>query len=446
MIRPGAGAAIAGRLLFWTRASTNAYADAGRFSARSNSLMKSTTPIDERSAAPQPASSRTHGSRMQVVYRAMAFALAAVFLASVARFYHRDTGFTSLIGFPDDNDVEPPALRAVPHFTHPAWASYDGQFYAERALDPLVRDPAVDHAMDLAPYRARRILFSWTAYVLGLGRPAWILEAYALQNVASWLILAAVLTRWFPLRTPRALALWTACMFSHGLLWSVRFALLDGPSLVLLTAAILASERGRYFLSAVIAGVNGLGRETNVLGAAAQPFAGTGKPTSIRGWLRLGAALVAVVLPILMWEDYLRSIYRSTIFAASGDQLTVPATALAATAMRVVSTAGAQGLFSSAGLQVCLVLAMMVQGVYLAFRRRYDEPWWRVAAAYAVLMLLIDRVLWEPATGAITRVMLPMTVGFNVMLAREARGPVFWSWFVLGNLHVVPSFWVMPLV
>ena len=53
--------------------------------------------------------------------------------------------------------------------------------------------------MDLAPYRARRILFSWTAFLLGLGRPAWILEAYALQNVAGWLLLAALLTRWMPL-------------------------------------------------------------------------------------------------------------------------------------------------------------------------------------------------------------------------------------------------------
>jgi len=61
-------------------------------------------------------------------------------------------------------------------------------------------------------------------------------------------------------------------------------------------------------------------------------------------------------------------------------------------------------------------------------------------------MLLIDRVLWEPATGAITRVMLPMTVGFNVMLAREERAVPFWWWFLTGNLHLIPSFWVMPLI
>src|SRR5690349_20890559 len=114
--------------------------------------MKSTTGSGgERVAARQPASS----SRMHRVYRGMALTLGVVFLASVARFYHRDTGFTSLIAFPAGHEYEAPALRAIPHFDYPAWASYDGQFYAQRALDPLVRDPDVDRAMDLAPYRAR---------------------------------------------------------------------------------------------------------------------------------------------------------------------------------------------------------------------------------------------------------------------------------------------------
>ena len=98
-----------------------------------------------------------------------------LFFASVARFYHRGTGFTALIGFPPAGDSEPPALQAVPHYQYPLWASYDGQFYAQRALDPLLRDPTIDRGMDLAPFRARRILFSGTAYVLGMGKPVWIL-------------------------------------------------------------------------------------------------------------------------------------------------------------------------------------------------------------------------------------------------------------------------------
>jgi len=140
----------------------------------------------------------------------------AIFLASIARFYHRDTGFTALIGFPEGRTFKAPALLATPHYQYPAWASYDGQFYAQRALDPFVRDAEIDRAMDLAPFRARRILFSWTAYLAGLGKPAWILEAFALQNVVAWLLLAALLTRWMSPHTPRGLALWCACLLSHG--------------------------------------------------------------------------------------------------------------------------------------------------------------------------------------------------------------------------------------
>jgi hypothetical protein len=99
--------------------------------------------------------------------------------------------------------------------------------------------------MDLPAFRARRILFSWTAYALGLGRPAWIIQVYALQNVVCWLLLAWLLARWIPPDTLRGLALWTACLFSHGLLWSVRFALLGGPSLLLIACAVRAVEASR---------------------------------------------------------------------------------------------------------------------------------------------------------------------------------------------------------
>ena len=328
-------------------------------------------------------------------------------------------------------------MRGVPHFDYPPWASYDGQFYAQRALDPLCRDPLTDRAMDLAPFRARRILFSWTAYVLGLGRPAWILEAYALQNVACWLLLAWLLARWIPPLTARGLALWTACLLSHGVLWSVRFALLDVPSLVLIVLAVRAVEAGRPLLSAAIVGIAGLGRETNLLAGAAQPL-----PRNRRGWMRLAFAIVLAALPLLLWEDYLRSIYRSTIFAGT-DTLSVPGTALAARWMQALRGLRTGGIFSAAWLPFALLSSLVVQAVYVVARREYPSPWWRVAVAYVALMLVLDRVLADPHTGAITRVLLPLTVGFNILLAAEARPVRFWSWFTAGNLHLLSAYGVM---
>lgn len=390
--------------------------------------------MDERQAHRAVATTR------QWMYRGLAIALVMLFLVSVARFYHPGTGFTALIGFREGHESEPPAMREVPHFDYPPWASYDGQFYAQRALDPFCRDPVVDRAMDLPPFRARRILFSWTAYALGLGRPAWIIEVYALQNVVCWLLLAWMLTRWIPLTTGRGFALWTACLFSHGVLWSVRFALLDAPSLVLTVCAVWAVERGRPLLSAAIVGVAGLGRETNLLVGAAQPF-----PRSRRAWMRLGAAAMIATIPLLLWEDYLRSIYRSTIFAGA-DTLMAPGTALTFRWLQAVGSARAAGLLSGEWLPVGLLSSMVVQGTYMGVRREYGAPWWRVAVPYVVLMLLFDRVLADPNTGAITRVLLPMTVGFNILLLDEPRRLPFWAWFAAGNLHLLSALRVMPLL
>ena len=383
---------------------------------------------------------RTIAATRQWTYRGLAIALVILFLAAVARFYHPGTGFTALIGFPAGHDHEAPAMREVPHFDYPAWASYDGQFYAQRALDPLCRDPLVDRAMDLAPFRARRILFSWTAYALGLGRPAWIIAIYAVQNVVCWLVLACLLARWIPPTSGRGLALWTACLFSHGVLWSVRFALLDAPSLVLTVCAVWAVERGRPLLSAAIVGIAGLARETNLLVLAAQPF-----PTDRRTWMRLMAAITIAAVPLLLWEDYLRSIYRSTIFAGA-DQFMTPGVALTASGSQALSAVRAGGLFSADGLAFLLLASLVVQAVYVIVRREYASAWWRVAVPYVVLMLLLDRVLADPNTGAITRVMLPLTVGFNVLLATESRPSRFWPWFAAGNLHLLSALTVMPLI
>jgi len=51
----------------------------------------------------------------------------------------------------------------------------------------------------------------------------------------------------------------------------------------------------------------------------------------------------------------------------------------------------------------------------------------------------MDPVLWSPNTGAITRVLLPLTCAFNILLAREQPSPRFWALFVAGNLHLLAS-------
>ena len=359
----------------------------------------------------------------------------ALFLASVARFYHPGLGFSALLII-SESDRKTATLRALPHYEYPAGNAYDGGMYAQLAMDPLLRDPEIDAVLDAPAYRARRILFSATAYLFGLGKPGWILQAYALQNVLAWLLLAWTLTRWIPPDGPRLFTLWALSMFSHGLTMSVRMSLLDGPSLLLLVFAVAAAERQRTWLPAAIVGIAGLGRETNLLGAVALPWP--------HGWLRTAGAALLIALPLLIWQDYVWSIYRGTSTTAVTHHLTLPFAGYLLKWQVTLREIGVRGFFAPAGLSLLVLIALTVQAIFLVRTRAWAQPWWRLAAAYALLMVVAHWVVWEGHPGAITRVVLPMKFGFNVLLARvQPRG--FWGWCILGNLDLFASLDVLPV-
>jgi hypothetical protein len=161
--------------------------------------------------------------------------------------------------------------------------------------------------------------------------------------------------------------------------------------------------------------------------------------------LRAIVAAGVALLPLLIWYDYLRSIYRSTTLVGT-NQLMWPGTGLAKPWSQTVRGVMANGAMSSDVLALCILLSLAAQALYVFVHRGYEEPWWRVGVAYAVLMLLLDHVLANPVTGAITRLLLPMTVAVNILLARRHARPHFWPWMLLGNLHLVPALRVMPLV
>jgi hypothetical protein len=359
----------------------------------------------------------------------------AAFLAAVATYYHPGYGFTAFIEFPKStHGDELPAVQAAPHYDHEHSGGYDGQFYAQFAVEPLLRDPAIDRAMDSAPYRAHRILFSWTAYVLGLGKTAWILQAYAIQNVVAWLLMAWLLCRWMPPRSARLFVLWAGCLLSHGLLVSVRYALVDGPSVLLLSLAVVAAELNRPWLTALTIGISGVGRETNLI---ATPLLTRFLRRPVRSWLTVAAAFIVALLPFALWLDYLRSVYRSRVFVG-GDHIVAPFTGFARKVSAVASEfhhGRVQAL--EVGTALCL-LALVVQSAYVIaalMRSRGRAPWALVAAPFVVLAITLHPVVWEGYPGAFTRVLLPIAIGANVLLAQQDR-PAWWL-IVLVNLDVV---------
>jgi hypothetical protein len=352
-------------------------------------------------------------------------------LSSVARFYEPETGFTALVMF--GSAFEPravPALREVPHAVDSTYG-YDGQFYAQLALDPLLQDPATAEALDSPSYRARRIFLPWLANVLGLGLPWTVLQVYALLNVASWLVLAWVLLRWCPPGSAASTAAWVACVLGHGLIASMRLALPDGPSVLVLALGIAALEANRQWLAAAILGISGLTRETNLLGATILSPAVPDK----RRLVMLAAQGIVALAPLALWMVYLSSLGLPGDATGEGN-FAAPFSAYVQKWSRSLAEVQQADAGPDAWFTVLALVALTTQAIALAWWRAWRNPWWRVGVSYAVLMFVLGPAVWDGQPGAVTRVIIPMSVAFNVLLPRDRW---FWPIWAVGNANLAHS-------
>jgi hypothetical protein len=356
----------------------------------------------------------------------------ALFLWCVAQFHQRETGFTSLISIGDQfSSTQVTALRETSHFVYQGSPGYDGAYYAQLALYPTLNNPELKTAIDNLPYRAKRILFCWVAWALGLGQPAWIVQAHALLNVLCWLALGGVLLRWFPPTGWQNLLRWVAVMFSHGVCMSVRHSLVDAPSLLLVALALRWLEAGRRGAGVATLALAGLGKETSLLASAGLDF----NWREPRTWWRTAAWLALVATPLALWMWYVRIKFGPAEDPGLGN-FTLPLAGYwekLTTAWREATAAAAGPLYWTT---LAVTVALAVQALFFLLRWRLAERWWRVGVAFAVMMVFLSTPVWEGYPGAATRVLLPMTLAFNVLLPRGAR---WWPLLVAGNLTVAAS-------
>ncbi len=362
--------------------------------------------------------------------------IVAAFAWNISLFYFDGLGFTHLVVFGSKEHARYlPEVQVSNHFEEMDSMGYDSQWYAQIAVRPRLTDPALRNSVDSLPYRARRILFEWTAWVLGGGDPQRVLYVYAAQNVACWFLLALLLFRWLPPDSWGNVLRWGATLFSFGLIFSVRRALPDGPSLLLLAGSVALIETGRPWAGALLAGVTGLGKDTSVMGAAFLGLPSRRRPGSWRAWM---GQVALVLAPLAAWVVYLR------VLLGTGDDIgarnfSAPFCALSQKLLDAVAAYGAERPFhkSIALLDLLVQVGLLAQFAFFAFRIRWRDPWWRLGASFAVLMAVLGVAVWEGFPSAAARVLLPMTFAFNVSLPR-GRG---WALLlVAGNLGVFSSF------
>lgn len=347
------------------------------------------------------------------------------FLALVARFRHPVYGFTAFFQLDASNDeVKLAVFHEYPVYVYRHTGGYDGLYYAQIAHDPTLRDPALGPATDALPYRARRILPPAVAWLVAAGKPAHIIMAYSLLNVVAWLALAVLLWRGLPVKTWTAFVAWAGVLCSAGALASVRLALTDLPAAALVALGILAAERGRKFSALGSIAAAGLARETALLGVAGLVKA---------PWLswKNAARIVLAATPLALWLGYIR--WRLGGTEPGWGNFTWP---LLGWVEKWVHSAAALAdipdlLLASSTLLT--VFALSVQALFLVTKVEICSRWWRVGAINVALMAALGTAVWEGHPGAATRVLLPLTVAFNVIAARTRASIV---WLLLGNLTV----------
>ncbi len=363
--------------------------------------------------------------------------LVLVFLWLAGRYWHPYYGFTKFIQFDaSDAAVMLPELRAAPVYVHRNSGGYDGTAYAQMAVHPAVRAPALAAAIDNLPYRARRILLSWVAWILGAGDPVRVVHAYAALNVAVWLGLAWQLHRLFPPPGWRPFVAWTGLLFSAGALHSVRFALTDLAALALLVAAMRAVERARPTAAAGLLGTAGLVRETALLGTVA---------LWPENWRKISGAtlgrLVLAALPLGLWLLYLR-LHADPLAPGQGN-FSWPLAAWAGKLAAALTALKYQPETMLAATTLLAFIALTVQLIYVAVHPSPRSPWWRLGLVYGLLLLCLGPAVWEGDPGAATRVLLPLALAFNVLAVRRAAGA---PWLLAGNLAVFSGVFILWLV
>jgi hypothetical protein len=378
-------------------------------------------------------SRRLWRGRILVIY----VALAASVPVALRHGYHPHTGFSSLVWFGDRFAARRlQSLADVPIYTFERWDGYDGQFYAQIAVAGNPLAPELASALDSAGYRGRRALLPMVVHLAGLGRPAWVLQIYALANVLCWLLLAVLLARWwFPPTDAGNLLRWAGTLFGAGALVSVTRSLIDVPALLVIAIGARCIERKRARVGALLLAAAGFVRETSVFAAVALVPPGGAAQRRMRAL----APAVLVAAPIAIWIGVLSLRYSD---AAGARNFALPFAQLVAKARAIAAAWRVHGFTIGIRGEVAALVALSTQVGFLIARRRPGDLWWRLGAPFALLVLVLGEAVWEGEPSAAARVALPLTLAFNVLVPRDRRGLAL---LIAGNLTVVSATHILTL-
>ncbi len=346
----------------------------------------------------------------------------------ITRHHHPVYGFTKFVQLSEAIEVDAlPEVRRSSIYVHNNPWGYDGQFYAQLALRPLLRDPQLETAIDNFPLRARRPLTNWLAWLIGTGDASRTLHVYAWINVVGWFGFALLLLRLIPPIGFHQIVAWAGLLFSAGVLTSVSNAITDLPALIFITAAMLALRHHRPTTTAGLLAVATLTRETSVLAGAVLLPNGTWPQRILRGLI--------LAVPFALWLGYVRLMAGPEV--QSLGNFDWPFFGLVQKIQEVVKLVliDPAEILHWAGLLT--IVGLVVQAIWIAFHPALKNPWWQLAASYFVLLMFLGWPTFAGYPSAVSRILLPLHLAFNQLVPATRLGTVI---LLLGNLSVVSGY------
>ncbi|MCX7422795.1 MAG: hypothetical protein NT013_25100 [Planctomycetia bacterium] len=354
--------------------------------------------------------------RCQIVFLLL---LAALPVCIVTKEFSTEHGFLDLPLF--GKAFLPHALPIVQEIDPPARSEhgYDGQFYAQLALSPLLTDPDLPRACDNVQFRARRIGLPMLAYAVGLGQPVWVLQAYSVLNLFFWWALLGALAHFVGFAGVRERLLAVAILWTSGTLTSVERSLADLPSMTISLCGLLLAETHVVTAGGLLA-VAALFRETSALSFPALAWIDREHPPRRLAWL-----VPLLVAPVTLWFVYVR--LQTPRHSLELNLFSFPFVGWWEKIAPQL-TRRPQPL-----VELLAPIAIFVQVTYFALRPRLASRWWRWGCGWAALAVVVGAPIWEEQIG-FCRILLPLTVAFNVLVYQHERNRHYVLWFLFGNL------------
>jgi hypothetical protein len=114
----------------------------------------------------------------------------------------------------------------------------------------------------------------------------------------------------------------------------------------------------------------------------------------------------------------------------------VPFAAIAAKVRELHGVWSRHGFDGTVRRGLWAVVSLALQAGFLLLRPRPRDAVWRVGAAFALLWCFLGEAVWEGGLSAAPRVLLPLTLAFNLLVPGTRAGLIL---LVAGNLTVLSA-------